>query len=183
MKFISKDGSIHKNRLSMLVCDARRTVSNWLHQRSDEDYIMDFEEFDDDDFDCASDDEDEDGSSVNTDTLVIHRTGDNQFMVINESHDQSPTLVTSYTVSSGDTGNETLPKGDYSVPFTPGSSKLDLHIPMPEVPEVSEEDEMHLIRGYLNEDIPEYVSKLKRVAPRPDPMEVVDETSDKPEQL
>lgn len=46
-----------------------------------------------------------------------------------------------------------------------------------------DEDEMHLIRGYLNEDIPEYVGKLKRVAPKPDPMEVVDETSDKPEQL
>lgn len=123
MKFISKDGSIHKNRFSMLVCDIRRAVSNRLHQRSDEDYIMDFEEFDDDDFDCASDDEDEDESSPNIDTLVVHKIGDNQFTVFNESHDQSLTPVV--TVSLDDTGNETLPKGDYGVPFTPGTSKDD----------------------------------------------------------
>lgn len=189
MKFISKDGSIHKNRLSMLVCDVRRAVSNRLHQRSDEDYIMDFEEFDDDDFDRAFDDEDE--PSPNIDTLVVHKIGDNQFTVVNESHDQSPTPVASYTVSLDDTGNETLPKGDYSVPFTPGTSKDDPNqsaagawgfIPANRSDGV-DEDEMHLIRGYLNEDIPEYVGKLKMVAPKPDPMEVVNETSDKPEQL
>ena len=192
MKFRSKDGRIHNNRVSMLLANIKSKVSS---RKSDEDEFLDFEEFDDDLFD--EDDDDSDRSISEIDKNVLISSAD-QLSEMSRAADESlrSNAKTAYDAEAvdkaindqlnaaanagiinppdGSSATVTLEDGrkielrniqavDDSTDILDEPIEDDLPIHVTEHP-VEGSVDVSIFRGYANEDDPEIMYKLKRDA-------------------
>jgi len=194
MKFRSKDGRIHNNRVSMLLANIKSKVSN---RKTDEDEFLDFEEFDDDLFDEDDDDSDRSISEIDKNILI---SSANNLSEMSRAADESlrSNTKTVYDADAVDKAiNDQLnaaanagiinpPDGSSATVILEDGRKIELRNlqavddstdildePIEDDPPIRVTEhpvegsvDVSILRGYANEDDPELAYKLKRDAER-----------------
>ena len=99
MKFKANNGKVYTNRIEMFISNIGYHFTKKKEDNDDE--LMDFAEFDEDDFTEAFPDDEDDESSNIPDTLVIHKpVGSDTIIVSDVSHDNPCPSIMAFNVVS-----------------------------------------------------------------------------------